>query len=362
MTSQPPEVPAAPRSAPRRLLLGAVTAAALASLAIALLEILVRVLGIASPPRAVSLDRAGFDALPGVHFPAPVATDRSVRALPFRVGINALGFRGPEVAREKPDGERRIVLLGDSFAWGQFVDDSATLPLRVEQRLSAACRNTRVLNFALPGSSIDAQRALLTRARSLSPDAIVLVHHDNDVVDLRSPTFWEQLAAAREAKSRLPMRVVYPLLRRMALWSVIRDARTRLGAVERRRRADAPMSQHDLPDIEALKARYAIELAALSAAAESLAVPLFLTAYPSHNALADPQRTTFGWFVDLVQARADRYVDLHGPLRASGLPDTALYLLPVDGHASARGYALAAGPIAQALLTAPEALRYCEPR
>ncbi len=342
-----------------RLLLGAVIGSVFA---LALGELAVRVLGLASPPTAVTLDQDRFDEFPGVHFPAESRVDRSRSGLHFAVSINQQGFRGPEIGLQKPEGERRIIVLGDSFAWGQFVDDSATLPARIEAEFAMGCRNSRVLNLALPGSTIDAQRDILERALPLKPDAIILVHHDNDVVDLRRPTFWEQLAKSRELKSAFPMNMVYPVLRRLALWSLLRDARTRMGAVERRRRADAPLSQHALPDIDSLRSRYADQYAALATRAAEFGVPLVVTAYPSHNALADRNRTTFGWFEDMVRDRGDHYVDLHTPLRSSGLPDTILYLLPRDGHASARGYALAAKVLAESLLSAPDAGRYCEAR
>ena len=332
------------------------------TLAFALGEVAVRVLGLASPPTAVTLDQESFNEFPGIHFPAPRTVDRSRRGLHFAVSINQLGFRGPDIALQKPQGETRIIVLGDSFAWGQFVDDSAALSIRLEAELAMTCTNTRVLNLALPGSTIDAQRDILERALPLAPDAIVLVHHDNDVVDLRSPTLWVQLAESRELKSAFPMNLVYPTLRRLALWSLLRDARTRMGAVERRRRADAPLSQHALPDIDSLRSRYADQYAAFASRAAELGIPLIVTAYPSHNALADRHRTTFGWFEELVRSRGERYADIHTSLAASGLPDSTLYLLPRDGHASPRGIAIAAGELARSLVTAPDAARYCTAR
>lgn len=342
-----------------RLLLGSVLGTAVA---LALGEFAVRALGLAHPPTAVTLDQGRFNDFVGVHFPASASIDRSRSGLHFAVSINQQGFRGPEVARQKPAGEKRIIMLGDSFAWGQFVDDSATLPARLEAELATRCRNTRVLNLALPGSTIDAQRDMLERALRLKPDAVILVHHDNDVVDMRRPTLWEQLAESRELKSAFPMNLAYPVLRRLALWSLLRDARTRTGAVERRRRADAPLSQHALPDIDSLRSRYADEYAAFAARVAALDIPLIVTAYPSHNALADRNRTMFGWFEGLARARGDRYADLHTPLRASGMPDTLLYLLPRDGHASARGYTVAAHVLAASLFSAPDVAQYCETR
>ena len=47
-----------------------------------------------------------------------------------RANVNSLGFRGPELSRAKPSGQKRIVLIGDSGTFGVMnvgkVDASAT--------------------------------------------------------------------------------------------------------------------------------------------------------------------------------------------------------------------------------------------
>ena len=46
------------------------------------------------------------------------------------VRVNAQGFRGPDFARSKGPGTRRILLLGDSFGFGVGVDEPHTVTAR----------------------------------------------------------------------------------------------------------------------------------------------------------------------------------------------------------------------------------------
>ncbi len=51
------------------------------------------------------------------------------------VSINSLGFRGPEITREKPEGMFRIVALGASTTYGIYVSDEYTYPYQLEKKL-----------------------------------------------------------------------------------------------------------------------------------------------------------------------------------------------------------------------------------
>jgi hypothetical protein len=106
----------------------------------------------------------------------------------FRLRTNALGFRGPEVARDKPAGTFRIIVLGDSVAFGWGVDDEATFVRRFEVEANAAGRppKVEVVNTALPMYDSVQQLAVLREVGlALQPDLVVLVYVVNDVEPTR---------------------------------------------------------------------------------------------------------------------------------------------------------------------------------
>ena len=75
---------------------------------------------------------------------APVNTNR--RAMRPR---NARGYRDLERAVPKPPGARRVLSLGDSFAWGASVEFDDAYPQRLERGLTPAPR--RALGGREPG-------------------------------------------------------------------------------------------------------------------------------------------------------------------------------------------------------------------
>src|SRR5262249_60431635 len=48
---------------------------------------------------------------------------------------NSLGFRGPEIAQQKPPGVYRVAILGASTVYGSLNDDPDTLSLHLEALL-----------------------------------------------------------------------------------------------------------------------------------------------------------------------------------------------------------------------------------
>src|SRR5262245_19840049 len=76
--------------------------------------------------------------------------------------INARGYRDLERATAKPAGVRRVVSLGDSFAWGASVEFEDAYPQRLERGLSRRRRERwEVVSLALPGmNTVDHQAQL----------------------------------------------------------------------------------------------------------------------------------------------------------------------------------------------------------
>jgi lysophospholipase L1-like esterase len=93
------------------------------------------------------------------------------------VEINSQGFRGPDVSIEKDPSTRRIVVVGDSYAWGFGVEYDEIFSTRIQQ----ACADLEVVNLAVSGYSTD-QELLLFREKGVNydPDVVILVMAGND--------------------------------------------------------------------------------------------------------------------------------------------------------------------------------------
>jgi lysophospholipase L1-like esterase len=99
------------------------------------------------------------------------------------VSINSMGLRGEEIPRRKPPGEFRILILGDSVAFGQGVAQGDVFPSRLQSLLQADAgpRTYRVINAGVPGFNTQNERDYLLHAgEQLQPDAIVVLYVDND--------------------------------------------------------------------------------------------------------------------------------------------------------------------------------------
>lgn len=119
------------------------------------------------------------------------------------VRINALGMRDEEFPREKPQGEYRVLLLGDSVTFGVGVGQDDIFPRLVSKKLDAACgnRKIRVMNGAVMGYDSKQERDWLeTYGLALSPDAVVVMFFHNDI------WFNERMTAAREFPGKATLR------------------------------------------------------------------------------------------------------------------------------------------------------------
>ena len=142
----------------------------------------------------------------GVHFPALRQGDRSQDLWVFdatkgwfhrrgfetelplggpdrgRVQTNSLGLRGPDVSVRKPEGVRRVLLVGDSYVFGHGVDDEHTLSVRLSERLNArGAARYEVINLGVNSYSTDQQLILFEEmAPNLAPDLVVHFACDND--------------------------------------------------------------------------------------------------------------------------------------------------------------------------------------
>ena len=107
----------------------------------------------------------GYVGLPDVHWLAPWGK---------LVTQNARGERGPEVPFERGPAAR-VVLLGDSQAWGFGVADDETLGVRLAESLDRRGRSgVEVVNLGTSGYGIDQSvLAWIVHGLDYSPDVVV---------------------------------------------------------------------------------------------------------------------------------------------------------------------------------------------
>ncbi len=98
---------------------------------------------------------------------------RSGESIPFKVSINGQGLRGAQDYAPHPaPGTRRIMLFGDSLAFGEDVDDMET----VSHYLGRSLTHTEVLNFGVHGYGLGQMMLRLEdEAFALHPDHILVM-------------------------------------------------------------------------------------------------------------------------------------------------------------------------------------------
>ena len=116
------------------------------------------------------------------------------RALDARAQRNSLGFRDRDYPNHAPPGTVRILILGDSFAWGAGVTgDNAIFPALLEENLNRAADGPRVqvLNASLKGANTWKEADLYRHAhQEFKPDIVAQVFFVNDVeTPAHSPLF-----------------------------------------------------------------------------------------------------------------------------------------------------------------------------
>ena len=102
----------------------------------------------------------------------------------IEVAINSQGMRNEELGRKQP-AETRLLLLGDSFAFGWGVEQDETFAAQLEAGLRTDMPTVRVLNGGVPGyGPVDIVAWLEAYGLDLEPDIVlVTLFLGNDLID-----------------------------------------------------------------------------------------------------------------------------------------------------------------------------------
>lgn len=113
----------------------------------------------------------------------------------YEYRTNSHGFRGPEFPPAKPDGTRRIVVIGDSFVAGSGVPEEDLLTTRLKELLNPPGGTSdspryEVVNVGRPGTSTVRELDLYEYVgRKFDPDVVVLCYYlGNDLVEVLEET------------------------------------------------------------------------------------------------------------------------------------------------------------------------------
>ena len=94
--------------------------------------------------------------------------------------INSQGFRGPEPS-SNPSGQR-VIVLGDSIAFGNSVLWEDTFSSQLQQRLNSGKKDVEILNFGVGGYDILQEVSLLEiRGLKYHPNLVVVAYCLNDI-------------------------------------------------------------------------------------------------------------------------------------------------------------------------------------
>ena len=120
----------------------------------------------------------GWSLIPG----ASITTDVTERGVHNHIDIDSLGLREREIAVARTPGRRRILILGDSIAFGTGVDVDERFSDLLSQKLGD---EVEVINAGVPGWGNDQEMLFYEeRLRRLKPDVVVLSFTvGNDIVN-----------------------------------------------------------------------------------------------------------------------------------------------------------------------------------
>lgn len=161
---------------PKRLLLGLAASVTSLLVTLSLLEVGVRVYSASTTSQSPNL--------PPLHVTVESPVLYSLN--PDHPEINSLGMRDDEVAVSKPEGTFRVLVLGDSVAYGDGVARKMAFPDKLEGLLKTNLESVEVINSSVMGyTAYNELQYYLTKGRAFKPDLVLVAFCLNDVVNPR---------------------------------------------------------------------------------------------------------------------------------------------------------------------------------
>jgi lysophospholipase L1-like esterase len=261
---------------------------------------------------------------------------------------NVFGFRTVHQSVPRTPGVRRILAMGDSFTWGQYVASTDSIwPSRLEAELrrSAPDRPTEVINISQLGWSMaDEVRALERIGWQFAPDRLVLQFYLNDHNPVQEdPDVMHRLGKPPEIlKGGLLQVSALAYWLRVKYWQTVGQAALRENALG------------NYEDGSAGWRRVSGGLHRIAEQARSRGIPVTLLLFP---ALAPGRWTAESYQFRAVYRKVARaalaegiqVLDLTPEFAAEGGNWRRWWATPYDRHPSAAAHAIAARAVARYL-------------
>ena len=289
------------------------------------------------------------DALLGLGLQPGASCQRQSRDFKVTYQINSLGLRNKEIGLEKK-GERRILMLGDSFTEGTGVKQEETFSAILAKEMGI-----EVINAGISGySTLHEYLWLKERGFKLQPDLVVLNINETDLVEAaKYHQIWE-----KHDFGNLGPELNKSQIDRVLLLNLIRNQLASL-----RQQGGKPKTTVFIAsagtDEEAVKQYWQLvrsDIERINFFARGKNVPLLVAWQPHGHQVSQAAwsegRLTHGFMLgrmyptemptllnNLAQEVGFKFVDLSPAFKAT---DAARLYFPYDGHWTAEGHRLVA--------------------
>lgn len=284
-----------------------------------------------------------------------------VGTLGEQISINSHGFRGPEFSMSKPEGARRIMIIGDSFTFGMGVNSEDTYAKQLESLLKGQGKNFEVLNCGVIGYRMwQNYEVLKHKAPQLKPDLIILGVFLNDIWQATPPysedPTWKPVNPFE--KKRHEGLANYSYLYKCAV-NLNRLYKTKypyrkheyIEGIEKRKKSIGPSHHWHKIMYGTLDRKKYVDfsktLNKFVAAAEAIGSNVLVLMIPDGAQMHDHQRQHVNRFVKSECEKINiPFVDATHAFECE--TDTnSLYLFPADAHISKKGYGIIAKILAK---------------
>lgn len=173
--------------------------------ALVLCEVVIRALSLAPEVVYIEKWRVRLASNPKIAYePIPNldSSGKEVRYYQYDGMSNNMGYRDYDHSLEKPEGWKRIVIIGDSVAQGLWInDDSKIYSVVMEKALQSMGHKVEVMNFGVSGYNTQQEvETLIDKGLQFDPDLVILGYCLNDKFQDDGGIYGTLLA--EEAKSK----------------------------------------------------------------------------------------------------------------------------------------------------------------